>query len=436
MKSGLGLAFFGFCWVLTGCGASGGASATDIQAANEDAGTVEDSVQPSDSSVSSDGSVADAAVPANGCMATHFLDLTEAPGAGGAYEAAWVNASCVGTTLRVTSNSMPHYTFVSVTPNALVPMTLEVDLPMNPQVNAELTDLPLLGVIGVAVNGVVLYGPNEGEHPDPFGDPQLNAITDGCWGHTAQAYHFHGLREICLTQGQLVAEPWTLDEPAGTGPSPVLGFALDGFPIYGPNGCLDDACTEIVRMKSSWEAIGYEKLGCATDADCGTGFQCGKVMVDGEQVMVCGSETYAWDHNECTKPTCAKGEGAWLDQCNGRFMPDGSYRYHATDTFPHILGCYRGTAVTVDGGAGPGNGAPPGPGPQACGDNGDCEGACGPAAQGCGCMELTVGPMAGQAKCVPLCATDADCPATPNGATMTCVADGFCEPSIGGPGMP
>ena len=66
-------------------------------------------------------------------------------------------------------------------------------------------------------------------------------------------------------------------------PSPVVGFALDGFPVYGPYGCLDEACTDVVKMKSSWEATRYEKIGCDSDADCGDGFQCGKAYREWER---------------------------------------------------------------------------------------------------------------------------------------------------------
>ena len=52
--------------------------------------------------------------------------------------------------------------------------------------------------------------------------------------------------------------------------------------------------------------------------------------------------------------TYRKQAGAeFLDRCNGRVGPDGTYRYHATSTFPYILGCFRGTPA---GGAGPGTG--------------------------------------------------------------------------------
>ena len=43
----------------------------------------------------------------------------------------------------------------------------------------------------------------------------------------------------------------------------------------------------------------------------------------------------------------------FLDECNGRFGSDGTYRYHATDTYPYIIGCYHGT-VEISSGGGPG----------------------------------------------------------------------------------
>ena len=38
-----------------------------------------------------------------------------------------------------------------------------------------------------------IYGPNEAQHPDPFGDPYINGILDFCHGHTGPQgdYHFH-----------------------------------------------------------------------------------------------------------------------------------------------------------------------------------------------------------------------------------------------------
>jgi len=49
--------------------------------------------------------------------------------------------------------------------------------------------------------------------------------------------------------------------------------------------------------------------------------------------------TYAWDNHIYAGD---QGDPTVLDECNGRFGPDGTYRYHATDAFPYVLGCYRG----------------------------------------------------------------------------------------------
>ena len=40
-----------------------------------------------------------------------------------------------------------------------------------------------------------------------------------------------------------------------------------------------------------------------------------------------------------------------LDECNGRIQPDGTYGYHATLTFPYIVGCLKGTPKTQTGAA-------------------------------------------------------------------------------------
>jgi hypothetical protein len=180
-------------------------------------------------------------------------------------------------------------------------------------------------------------------------------------------------------------------------PSPVLGFALDGFPIYGPRGCLDAECTEVATMESSWVQTG-------------------------------DPTTYAWDNHSCDGDTCDNAVGTKLDRCNGRVGPDGTYRYHATATFPYMLGCYRGTSLSGTGGgdASPAAAGPEaqGEGPAACEVQADCEGACPPDAQGCACGDTPLG-----SRCIPTCESDADCPAGRDGETLTCQPSGVCAPA-------
>ena len=126
-----------------------------------------------------------------------------------------------------------------------------------------------------------------------------------------------------------------------------------------------------------------------------------------------------------------------LDECNGRVGPDGTYRYHATKTFPYILGCYKGTpTASAPGGAnrggagGPPNngggqqgGGPPNGAPASCTTDADCEGECNGTALGCVCHDGPMGMM-----CVPSCNTSADCP-----NNLNCHTDaGICIPGGGG----
>ena len=326
------------------------------------------------------------------CPASALLDLSDVEGPGDAYGAPRVAATCDGEVVEVTANGLPHYAFQPVTPNALSAQEHVWQIPQSPAVAAASTDIPLLGTIGFAINGIPMYGPNEGPQPDPFGDPVFNEILDWCLGHTAQAgdYHYHALVESCF-YGEL---PDSL-------PSPVLGFALDGFPIYGPRGCVDADCAEVATLESSWVQTG-------------------------------DPTTYAWDNHTCDSDTCDTAAGNKLDRCNGRVGPDGTYRYHATDSFPYILGCYRGTPLSAGGGSGAEGGpsgaggrpADHGEGPAACEVQADCEGACPPDAVGCACGDTPMG-----SRCIPTCERDADCPAGRDGETLTCQPSGVCAPA-------
>jgi hypothetical protein len=252
------------------------------------------------------------------CSASLFRQYAASP-ANGAYDDPYVAANCEEAgTVTVQSNGIPHFEFVELTPNPLASQDHTWQIPLSPALTGTQQEVPLLGTIAVTLTGLPIFGPNEGEMPDPFGDPIFNAIVDACLGHTAQGglYHPHGLVESCV-----------IDDVDAAGPSPLLGFALDGFPIYGPRGCLDAACSEVVTFESSWEQTG-------------------------------DPTTYAWDNNTFVEDDAPTK----LDRCNGRVGPDGSYRYHATATFPYVLGCYSGTPTAAapggPGGGGPGGGPP------------------------------------------------------------------------------
>ena len=323
-----------------------------------------------------------------------LLDVSKAPGAGANYAKPTLSGVCTDTQFIVDSNGMPTYTFVPITPNPLVETPQHYEITLNPQVAATTTDIPLLGTIAFAVNGMPIFGPNEGAQPanEAYGDPIYNGIMDACLGHTADRYHYHSLLEKCLTASGLVSEPWTNADPDATKASPVVGWALDGFPIYGSRECADAQCSSIVMIKSGYAQTGDPKTNAW--------------------------QAYKWSEHA--------GDNTYLDECNGHTGPDGKYHYHVTDKFPYVLGCYRGTPN------GAGMGMPDGGmmgmdggmmGPKTCSAPADCALAdCPPGSKGCTCGQTPMGSI-----CIPTCTTNADCPMGPMGMTLTCKM-GVCAP--------
>ena len=235
------------------------------------------------------------------CPADVFLDVSKYEGAGPGYPRPELDVNCDGDELVVHSNGIPHYEFVQITPNPLLEQDQNFRVPLNPERADKPIPIPLLGSAGFAVNGLVIYGPNEGPIPaeENFGDPIYNSIMDACMGHTALAYHYHALVQKCLSEGVKDGAP-----------SPILGYAFDGFPIRGPWGYLDAECRQVVKFRSGWQPLRQPH----TDS------------------------WDAYDYVENDNP-------AQLDICNGRVGPDGKYSYHITKTWPYIMGCYVGDPV-------------------------------------------------------------------------------------------
>jgi YHYH protein len=276
-----------------------------------------------------------------------FLDVSQGPGAGPSYPAPYLSVECGSAVIIVHSNGIPPYTFVQTTPNALQPQNYTFTFPTHPLVAAQVSSVPLLGPVAIALNGLPIYGPNEGLIPDPYGDPVANALLDECLGHTAQRgdYHYHGLLVKCLTESGLVAEPWLNPDPPSNQPSPIVAYSFDGFPIYGPYECTDQSCTQVHELLSSWDNVGYQSLDCTSSTQCGANYVCALSMINGVRRNACVPKSYAWTNNQYV----AKGGSEFLDQCNGHVGPNGDYHYHATATFPYILGCYRGSLTATVG---------------------------------------------------------------------------------------
>jgi len=291
------------------------------------------------------------------CNDATMLDVSTAPGPDENGLMPSLTVTCEGDEMVVNSNDIPHFTFTPLTPNALTESNYEWRIPMTPQRADEPTTIPLLGTVGFTVTGLSINGANEGPMPDPYGDPVLNGLMDNCQGHTGMDYHVHSMNQQCFVESGLVAEPWTNDPIDTSLPSPILGWALDGYPIFGSYGCVDIECSRVIEFLSSWDntSLDVDTLGCTDSSACAADQTCGLLMHAGEVTTACADKNYAWDTNEFTQ----RATEAHLDECNGRIQPDGSYGYHITSTFPYTLGCYRGIVSASMGGTGSGPGGRP-----------------------------------------------------------------------------
>lgn len=108
-------------------------------------------------------------------------------------------------------------TFVK-NPNTIASQNITLTIPVNPTVAATHAATPM-GVMGVALNGVPFFNQYAAG-----GSPLTNEINsfDQWWGHPQMSgmYHYH-------------VEPKYLTTVKATSSS-LMGFLLDGFPVYGP----------------------------------------------------------------------------------------------------------------------------------------------------------------------------------------------------------
>ena len=241
---------------------------------------------------------------------------------------AMVQIAATGSTCEVTSNSIPNHDFddggAFATPTAEV--TGAHYLAAAPTEAASPTALSLQYDNAIFLNGVkldVLAAACYGVGNEPLGQEKIGCMQEGTpWrydpmyagnafgtdGHNAHtqptgAYHYHG-------------NPNAMFDASGATASGVIGFAADGFPIYG--SYIDDGGT--IRKVTS----GYTLKAGARVSQSGEGaFPGGNY--DGTFV----------DDYEFTNA----GD---LDECNG-MTRDGTYGYYVTDSYPWVIGCFKGT---------------------------------------------------------------------------------------------
>ena len=122
-----------------------------------------------------------------------------------------------------------------------VEQDVNVDIPANPILKSSYTPGELdcsMGAIAYALNGIGFYSGAVGYDADgncpqlDVADPEAEWISfDCCTGHSDYdaAYHYHFPPSCLLAQANKAA-------PISDGHSAQVGWAQDGFPIYGPLG--------------------------------------------------------------------------------------------------------------------------------------------------------------------------------------------------------
>ncbi|XP_013402254.1 uncharacterized protein LOC106167905 [Lingula anatina] len=115
---------------------------------------------------------------------------------------------------KISATGMPEHTPGNVNPNDAKAQNYNFNIPKKPTYGSKGGCLPM-GIIGVTIQGVGIFNPLTAEACDAV----LVEKMDKCNGHPDMrgAYHHHGV-PTCLVNG-------TADQ--------FIGFALDGFPIYG-----------------------------------------------------------------------------------------------------------------------------------------------------------------------------------------------------------
>ena len=229
-----------------------------------------------------------------------------------------VDIAVTPTSCALTGNAIPNHDFNEAPARFATPvaeLATTFSIPRAPTMAASPTSLTLMTYDAVMLNGVVVdllaagcFGVGDGmigcfDIATPWRFDPMSPMNDfGTDPHNAHTqpdgrYHYHG-------------DPMAMYGDAGPDPSPVIGFAADGFPIYGPY--FDDGTT--VRAALSGYTL---RTGTRPDGPGGT--------YDGSYVD-------DWEFTDA-------GD---LDECNGMTI-DGQYGYYVTSTYPWILKCFRGT---------------------------------------------------------------------------------------------
>tara|TARA_B100000035_G_scaffold110924_1_gene94182 strand:+ start:7166 stop:9196 length:2031 start_codon:yes stop_codon:yes gene_type:complete len=277
----------------------------------------------------------------------------------------------------IQSNGIPNHDLESGPGCCTSEQNLEWTIPLNPvnQTGCEpsistdgCTMAPERDSVAFSVNGVPIFGPEDAPGGDAvagqegaYEEDRQHIWLGICHGHSGPggAYHYHADANCAHwhpdEENNQTWRDYSIDSSRTLSRhSDIVGFAFDGYPIYGFVGWDEEG--NISEMKSSYRLKDGE-----------TGYN---GIIDYEYVQGLGD----------------------LDSCNGHFgatpdHPDGIYHYHSTWEngeggigFPYFINCYRGE-VSIDDARGDNNGG----GDDDCSGYGETWGpGIGPPPAGCG----------------------------------------------------
>ena len=220
------------------------------------------------------------------------------------------------------TNAVPNHDFndgINAFANEFAPQEDSYVVTSNPQIADATTALSLTVDNAILLNGVKVdllaaacfnvgdgrVGCNDADTPWRY-DPVFLANGFRVDSHNAHTqpdgtYHYHGKPEALYVDNNSEV-------------SSVIGFAADGFPIFG--SFIDDNGT-VRSVRSSYQ------------------------LITGSRPMGDGQPSGEYDGTFRDDYEYVSGSGD-LDECNGRTL-NGEYRYHVTDSFPHIMACFKGT---------------------------------------------------------------------------------------------
>jgi YHYH protein/Secretion system C-terminal sorting domain len=272
------------------------------------------------------------------------------------------------TSAYISTRGIPAYPvgpYLDRNPNQAGDQNAIFKFPLTPTVNTGTKTATTGGNIGVFINGVALFDYRDGVN----WSNALNTIQggpgggmgDGVWnrdailaervgfdcakGHPAGTnYHHHqnpSAFKLDLNVLSTVCNLYASDGLYAINAaqhSPLLGFAYDGFPIYGAYSYKNTDCTGgIVRMKSSYQLRNITTRTVWAD---------GTDVLDGPPV----NTTYPLGYfREDYEFVARAGQSDYLDIHNGRICktpeyPNGIYCYFATvdslhnSTYPYVVG--------------------------------------------------------------------------------------------------